>query len=248
VTRPAKIQRGQTLADAFATDAMAAILWVLQQAETALTAGQIKGALEAGGVPKTAADSEWPKVQKRIKSQGNVVVDARTYRWTSDARATYPVNASESPVEAFELIVKGRLHAPKRAALVAIVRAALLKHSQPSPGSHAPAPDDPEEAARRRQRDVDAIRLLAELATEVEELTVNEAEADVMIHRVRSRVNRSGLEPIDRAGAETTFDRKRHKPISGSISDGATVVVVRPGYIWKAPAEDVLIGKAVVVE
>lgn len=59
---------------------------------------------------------------------------------------------------------------------------------------------------------------------------------------------RSGLEPIDRAGEETRFDRTRHKPIGGSIGDGAAVVVVRPGYVWKAPSEDVLIGKAVVEE
>jgi hypothetical protein len=69
-----------------------------------------------------------------------------------------------------------------------------------------------------------------------------------MIHRVRARVKRSDLEPIDRAGDETTFDRKRHKPISGSIPDGAPVVVVRPGYVWKAPTEDVLVAKAIVEE
>jgi hypothetical protein len=102
--------------------------------------------------------------------------------------------------------------------------------------------------ARRRQAEIDAVRALAELASEVEELTANEVTPDVMVRQVRAWVRRSGLEAIDRAGQETAFDRKRHKPIGPAIRDGAPVLVVRPGYVWKTPTEDVLIGKAVVEE
>ena len=63
-----------------------------------------------------------------------------------------------------------------------------------------------DEAARQRQAGIDAARALAELAIEVEELTAKQASADTVVHRLRARVHRSGLEPIDRAGEETTFD------------------------------------------
>jgi len=105
-----------------------------------------------------------------------------------------------------------------------------------------------ESEARQRQERIDAIRMLAELAGEVEELLANETEPDVMIRQVRAWVMRSGLNPVGRAGEQTKFDRKVHRPIDGPIRDGATVFVVRPGYVWKASDQEVLIGKAVVEE
>ena len=99
-----------------------------------------------------------------------------------------------------------------------------------------------------RQSEIDAVRQVAELASEVEELIANETDPALLVREIRSWVKRSGLEPIGRAGEETRFDRKVHRPVGGSVRDGATVIVVRPGYIWRAAAEDVLIGKAVVEE
>jgi hypothetical protein len=98
------------------------------------------------------------------------------------------------------------------------------------------------------QEALDGVRALAELAIEVEELIVNEASAAALIHRIRGRVKRAGLEPIERAGEETSFARARHKPIGRPIADGTPVIVVRPGYVWKGPDGDVLIAKAVVQE
>ena len=87
---------------------------------------------------------------------------------------------------------------------------------------------------------------MAQLAIEVEELTTNQASARAMIHRVRAEVKRTGLEPIDRAGDVTRFDPRRHEPIGRPIEAGTSVVVVRPGYVWKTSTEEVLIAKAVV--
>jgi hypothetical protein len=108
--------------------------------------------------------------------------------------------------------------------------------------------ESPETAARQRQAVLDGLRALAELAGEVEELAVNQASTRAMVHRVRSRVKLSGLEPIERASDTVTFDRRRHQPIGPAINDGAAVVVVRPGYAWKTAAEDVLVARAVVQE
>lgn len=236
---------GRKLADEFKQEPTAVVLRLLQTEERPLSCGDIKKALQAQRIPKNEVDGSWTRVQKRLRAHNDVVTQGAgsrtTYRWASDRPA-------ESALAAFERIVKGRLPADTKVILAAIVRTALEKGAvSPAAVGSSPRPD-PEERARERQREIDGMRSLAELAAEVEELTINEAEADVMIHRVRARLKRSGLEPIDRAGEETTFDRKRHKPIGGSVTDGATVVVVRPGYVWKAPTEDVLIGKAVVIE
>jgi len=228
VVTPGKTPRRQALARLAADDPVAAILLVLQRAAEPMAAADIKVALQAGGVTKDDADRAWRSAQRKLASSDSVVVEDRRYRW-----AEPPVSATE----ALDLLRAGRLPAARRAGLMEILREAL-----------GDQPEDAEETARRRQAEIDAVRALAELASEAEELAVNEARAEALIHRVRARVKRSGLEPIERAGDETTFDRKRHRPISGSIPDGAPVVVVRPGYIWRSSAEEVLIAKAVVEE
>ncbi len=229
MTRSARAGRGRSLAHQFAVDPAAVVRGILEQAGTPLAARTIKATLVGRGVDQLAADRGWRRVQPTLRADAHIRIEANTYQWVSRSR---PLSAAE----AFELMVQGRLPTARRAELVTMVRDALARRA------------DPEEEGRRHQREIDAIRDLAELATEVEELTANEAEPDVMIHRVRARVRRSGLEPIDRAGEETRFDRTRHKPISGSISDGAPVIVVRPGYVWRGGTGDVLIGRAVVEE
>jgi hypothetical protein len=229
VTRPGKAARDQALADLFASDPEAAVLRVLERSDAALAAGGVKAVLVAAGVAHADAERAWSRVQKKIKSYDDVVVEpGYRYRWrTRDVTVT----------EALELLAHGGLPAGTSAALVAVVRAALA----------SPAPDA-EEAARQRQKEIDGVRSLAELAIEVEELIANEVSTATVVQRVRARVKRTGLEPIERAGDEIAFDRRRHKPIGPPIRDGAPVVVVRPGYVWKAPAEDILLGKAIVEE
>jgi hypothetical protein len=229
----------QTPADLFATDARAAVLRLLQTVGSPLSAVEIKKELVAAGVAKADADKAWPAVQKRLKSEPHVAVDKSRYAWTD--RPTVSPATPVSALDAFEFIVKGRLPAPRKAALVEIVRTALTETD------HG-LPDAREVAARQRQATVDGLRTLSELASEVEELIVNEVEPEVVIRRVRARVKRQGLEPIDRAGEQTRFDRKMHTPIGGVIRDGASVIVVRPGYVWTDDGADVLIGKAVVEE
>ena len=226
MTRPGR--RHQGLADLFAEDRLEAVLRVLKQARRALDAGEIKAALEAGGVDRVEVDLAWPHLQKRIRAHDQVRVEGGRYAWSSRPRDL-------SPAEALELIVRGRPAAKQKGELADIVRDGLA----------APTPDA-EEAARARQTDIDRVRALAQLAIEVEELTTNQASARAMIHRVRAEVKRTGLEPIERAGETTTFDPRRHQSVGRPIEAGTRVVVVRPGYVWKTPTEEVLIAKAVV--
>jgi predicted transcriptional regulator len=207
------------------------VLRILQDAGEPLTAAEVKKALQAEGLPKAEADKAWPTLQKRIKSHEQVVADGARYQWAA------PPEVVVAPAEALERLLNGDINGTEKAALAEVVRDALSSQ------------DTSEESAKRqRQAEIDAVRLLAELASEVEELIVNETEPPVLIRQVRAWVKRSGLDPVGRAGEETKFDRTRHQPIIGRINDGAPVIVVRPGYIWKTRDEDVLLGKAVVEE
>jgi hypothetical protein len=93
---------------------------------------------------------------------------------------------------------------------------------------------------------IDAMRSLAELAIEVEELVANGAEADVLIERVRVLAEINSLEPIGQVGVQLPFDPARHTPLAGYPDAGSPVSVVRPGYTWHAGDEDVLLERAVV--
>jgi len=225
VTRPGRSSRG--VAGLFATDPSAAVLRVVREAGTAVSATEIKQALRAAGVP--ALDKHaWDRLQKRLRVDDHIIVESG-YRYMWVAEPVIPPAA-----DAFEQIVRAVGGRIKRAH-VEVIRQAL-----------ADAPYMSEIAARQRQAVLDGVRALAELASEVEELTVNQASTRAMIHRVRSRVKLAGLEAIERAGDSTVFDRKRHEPIGPSIDDGAHVIVVRPGYRWKTPHEDVLVSRAAV--
>lgn len=238
-----------TLADVFAADPLAAVLRLLESAGTPLSATEIKKALVSSGVVKADVDGQWSAMQARLKAEPRVAMDGRLYRWVAEPVAPQPpvpqVSPDEEPlvdtdeIDAFaalDLLLKGGLGRAKAAELVEIVRTTLKANG------------DLESAARLRQAEIDGLRSLGDLAGEVEELVANEVDPAVLVRRVRARVRRSGLEPIDRAGQETEFDRKVHSPIAGSIREGAPVTVVRPGYVWTGDGISLLIGKAVVEE
>jgi hypothetical protein len=99
---------------------------------------------------------------------------------------------------------------------------------------------------RLQQRERDAVRALAEMAIEVEELVANEASGRAVVHTVRALTKLAELRPIERAGQTTRFDRARHTSVGGRIPDGAPVLVLRPGYTWNSPDGEILIARAVV--
>jgi hypothetical protein len=226
VSRTATAKRG--LPAVFASDPLQAVLKVLEAAAAPVAKAAILQRLVEEGVPATEATRAWDSVRPRLKDHEHVVVEGIRYQWSPNGRREL------SAFEAIELLAEGGLREARRKELADLVRAAL---------GH-----DQERAARQRRADIDAMRALAELASEVEELVVNEASPTALIHRVRARVARSSLEPLSRAGEELTFDRTRHRPIGGGIRDGAPVVVVRPGYVWRSVAGDVLVAEVLVEE
>ena len=101
-------------------------------------------------------------------------------------------------------------------------------------------------AARERQARIDAMSTVAELAAEVEELTAKQATPEVLLEHTRALTGGRGLEAIGRAGQEIPYEESRHEPVGEFPNDGEPVTVIRPGYLWHAPGEAVLISKALV--
>jgi hypothetical protein len=204
------------------------VLRVVRESADPVTAGDIRDALAAAKVELDART--WDRLQRRLRADDHVAVDpGHRYRYV--AQPVVP-----SAIDAFERIVNaaaGRVGP----AVIDTVRSAL-----------ASGPGDVEAMARGRQTEIDGLRALAELASEIEELTVNEASGRALIHRIRGRVKLAGLEPIERAGETIPFDRRRHESIGAPVRDGAPVLVIRPGYAWRTPTEDVLISRAAVQE
>jgi hypothetical protein len=87
---------------------------------------------------------------------------------------------------------------------------------------------------------------VAELAAEVEELTAKQATPEVLLEHTRALTDGRGLEAIGRAGQEIPYEEARHEPVGEFPNDGEAVTVIRPGYLWHAPGEAVLILKTLV--
>ena len=239
---PSRRAAGRSLAKLFATDPLAAVLTVLREAgpDRELRAEEVKRALVERGVPANRLDA-WRRVQERLVAHERVGIGGdryhRTYRWL-------PESPPPTPDQALALLAEHRLPSQRRLELVEVLRAALAGGADAGPASRPSA--DPVLIAQLEQRERDAVRALAELAIEVEELVTNEASARAVVHTVRSLTKLADLRPIERAGEMTRFDRTRHTSVGGRIADGAPVLVLRPGYIWNRGDEEVLIARAVV--
>jgi hypothetical protein len=236
---------GDDIAELFATSPQAAVLRVLRESGQALAKSEILEQLAAVGVPRSRADQAWGQAQKQLRQDSRVLAekDRQTvrYRWNPEP------TVAPTPADALALLVDARLTQGEREALAQTVRAAL---EQPSSGGNAPAaPPEQEELVpidRLRQVELDAARELAGMAIDVEEQAAKGASAKAIIHRVRSRMKRLRLEPVERAGETVAFDRSRHQPLRSGVADGAAVLVVRPGYTWQLPGDELVIEKPVV--
>lgn len=101
-------------------------------------------------------------------------------------------------------------------------------------------------SAQDRQIRIDAIRALATLAAEVEELATENTASATLVQRVRDLAAAAHLEAVGSAGEESAFDPNLHEPIVGSPESGTPITVIRPGYQWRPDGDDILLDKALV--
>jgi len=252
---------GHGISELFTTNVDAAVLRVLRDSGTALVKSEILDELATAGVPRSAANDAWGPVQKRLRTDKRVIAEgdrhSLRYRWNPNRPA------APSPAEALAMLVERRLTRGERAALAETLLTALAETAtaavrvQDAARSVKPTRGEPPiaqpsvanglvSASRLRQVELDAARELAGMAIDVEEQLAKGASAKAIAHRVRARMKRLRLEPIEKAGEAVPFDRARHQPIRPGIEDGATVLVIRPGYVWRTPGDDLLIERPVV--
>jgi hypothetical protein len=221
--------------DSFASDPFGAVVRILTQSNRSCSASAIKAELVASGADQTVVDREWPRVQRRLRVHPFAVIEgprqSLTYRWNAP---------SASPEQALEALVRGGLPDDVKLQYTDVLHKAIADAQPPV--------DDRELQSRLRQAQTDVLRQLAEIAGDIEELLLNEAEIDVVTFRLRNRLKRLGLHAIGEAGGHFPFDRSLHKPVSGSIQDGTDTTVVRPGYVWRSPGHEVQLTKAIVEE
>jgi hypothetical protein len=220
--------------------AVARVLQILDRAGGAVGAGAVKAELRTDGLTEAEVERVWDRFRGHAADLARVRVEVHGHAYQ------YRLVPAPSPEQALARLAQAGAASTDRAELVEIVAAALAR-SAPSPdGEPTIANSDVLSGETERMRRIRAVRALAELAIEVEELAVHRASPQALIHRVRSRASHAGLEPIESAGDRTSFDRARHVPIAGSIMDGTAVVVVRPGYVWRTGDEEILLVAAVV--
>jgi hypothetical protein len=215
---------------------------LLREAGEPRTAKALKAQLTSEGLDPADVDQAWRRAQPALRRNRHVVFDAAhsSYRW-SDAEAA-PLF---SPEGALDRLASGRLPPDLRMELIDVLRSAVKERDALEArvrGLYADAQQA--RAAQDRQARVDAVRALAEVAMEVEELAAARAGPAVTVERVRALAAVAGLEPLGRAGERTGFDPAIHLAVGGYLLVGSPVVVIRPGYVWRTGSDDLLVGKA----
>lgn len=214
-----------------------------------LSTTAMKKTLTGLGLTEAEFQKAWTSAQPKFKRHKHIAAKGPSYAWSDEPLDPYADVRSLSPAKAFDRLLKSRMSADEKAIVIEVIRAGLSDASDEPQDARA-------EAIRANQlREVQdqkvrahGVQAFANLAMEVEELVTNGAEADILIERVRRSAGTQDLTPIESAGGTASFDRRKHSPIVGSPKDGARVTVVRPGYSWRTPKEDVLVAKALVIE
>jgi hypothetical protein len=201
---------------------------LLRQADGPLDARALKRRLEDLGVPKATVDAAWRRAQPGVRRHANVVVDEtrHAYGWSAATAAA----AVFSPRAALDELIKPRVPVTAKVQAADVVQAALRERD--------------EQQARQRDVVATAIRALAQLAMEVEELATAGTDTPTLVARVREVVRDHRLTPIGRAGERVEFDPARHTSTGAELVRGASVTVVRPGYLWRDGDVEVMLAKA----
>jgi hypothetical protein len=223
------------------TGAAAIFAALLREADAPLDARSLKQRLVACGVSADVAEQAWRRAQPILRGHPDVNYDASrgAYRY-GDAHLAPAVGAEE----ALDRLLPPRMTA-RRSDLATVVRAALKERDDLEARLRASYANGRSlRAAQERQVQIEAVRALAEVVSEVEELAVAGAPTPVAAERIRALAQAFGLAPIGRAGESIAFDPAWHTPIGTRPPDGSPVTVIRPGYTWPTADDVVLIHKA----
>ena len=215
-----------------------------------LSTSAMKKTLTDLGLTEAEFRKAWASAQPKIKRHKHIAAVGSTYAWSDEPHDPYADTRTLTPAQAFDRLLDGRVPAGEKAIVIEVIRARLSEANALDPKDARADAIRAQELREAQDQKVRArgVQAFANLAMEVEELVANGAEADILIERVRRSAGAQDLTPIESAGATASFDGRKHSPVAGRPKDGARVTVVRPGYSWRTPKEDVLVAKALVVE
>jgi hypothetical protein len=220
------------------TASVAVFLDLLRDARAPMAARDLKRRLGERGVEPAEADRAWRRAQRALRLLTRFDPVARTYEWTDTGPGLAPERAVDE-------LTRAGLRAADRVRLAETVRAALRERDDLEARlRQAYRVSWQARGARERQARVDAVRALAGVAMDVEELAAAGAQPAVIVERVRALVRMCDLEPIGRAGEEAAFDAARHAVVAGAGPAGTRVSVIRPGYVWRTDGDHLLIDRA----
>jgi hypothetical protein len=208
--------------------AVAAFIGVLERTGEELDAAQLRARLVARGLDAAAVGAAWRLAGSSVRRQAGVCYDPvrRTYRAGEPSAAN-----ALSAEEALDRLLPPRLSA-RRGALAEAVRSAVRERDELEATLRAAHAQSAATAtAQRRQAQLDAVRALADVVGEVEELAAAGADVRVVAQRVRALAEAFGLTPVGRAGEATAFDPARHETVGTRPPGGVPVLVLRPGYV-----------------
>jgi hypothetical protein len=240
------------LRGSFLRDPLTVFLQMIEHAGRPVTSEEITALLVRRGLTEPTVRAQWSRFERQIKDDSHVAFlpETRTYMWG-------PPAVLPDAAEAARRLASGKAQInPDRKVLGDIVLAALNAGPPALPGRPTPAGRDNaaarEEAERQKifeeRLKADSARTYAKVAMELEELIASGASARTLLQRIHAAAQAHGLRPIESAGATIRFDRLRHDPVVASTPDGSEVLVIRPGYVWQAGNEEILVAKAVVIE
>lgn len=239
----------------FSGDPLAVFLEEIERADRPVTFEELKTRLVHSGLPETEVVFQWTRYERAVKNDPHVYYMPLTRTFTWGPEVDLP-----DPAQAVLMLASGKAQIkPDRQALGEIVLAALDQAAQDKAGRHraeqavvAERPEGREEVERQRifeeRLKADSARAYAKVAMELEELIASGASPRALLQRIHAFAQAHGLSPIGSAGATIKFDRLRHDPVATSTEEGSEVLVVRPGYVWNAGSQEVLVAKAVVIE
>jgi hypothetical protein len=242
------------------------VIEVLRREAKPLDVGAIKRRLAALGI--SDVDAVWAQVGPILRAHADVVYAGKKYGLAppSVAAALAQLGAGLPAAQRTALLalVQAELDAVQvlreqveaaqtlRARLAELEQevAQLRDASPPAVPSGQSSADyeraERRRAARERNARIEAMTKVADLAAEVEELVAKRATNEVLLESTRTLVAVSGLEQIGTGGERVVYDESQHEAIGDTPGPGVAVIVVRPGYRWRAPGEMVLISRAVV--
>lgn len=216
----------KTLMKQFGSDPGLAFLEIIRTASSPVRATELKQELVGAGVQRADIDRHWKRLQPMLKLHPHIRMANNKYEWSAQHR---PAQGS------LDVLTSNLLAKVPGWLAQALAQNVSRGLSQVDTADTAWADKEFEKA-----------RLVADLAVAVDVLRTRGGTITEVAELLAAETQRKRLWPIGQPGDTVSFDPASHEAEVGDPRDGATVEVVRSGYVWRGGGKPVVAAKAVV--